>query len=213
VPCLERCYSLSNKLVVFEGIDGAGSTTMLKATEQACHEGDIPVRTAAQPSETRIGDLIRENDASYSAVTQTLLFVADRYTQLSSPLYIEDGFDGVLLMDRHIDSTIAYQAPQVANELSISVDEAINWIMELHETLQVRTADLTVYVDTPPQTAAQRIHDRDGYEDEGVVADAYALYDSLYDGRENVIQVDGTQSRGQMIDEAAPKVIDAIEDL
>jgi dTMP kinase len=208
---------MNNTLISWEGVDGSGKTTLLKAVEQACRDGSIPVRATKEPSESRIGELILDDDASYPPETQTLLFAADRALHQSTPLYHGSRDECVVLCDRHVGSTLAYQGPQLADKWELPLDAVWQWIHEVHSWSGVRYPDVTVYVDTPPETAVTRLYDRDTYESDGMLDAAHDAYRRLYSAEDceachTVVTVDGSQPRDEMIDNGVPKVLDAIED-
>ena len=123
---------MSGLFISIEGIDGAGKTTQLqRLRDYAMRFGVHPVMTR-EPGGTPAGLAIRElvlhgiaafpsiataggsdvEDASddLNPITETLLYVADRaqhVTQVVRPA-LDD--DGVVISDRYIDSTLAYQA-------------------------------------------------------------------------------------------------------
>jgi dTMP kinase len=205
-----------NLFVTFEGVDNSGKTTLVQAVEHACSEASYGVQTTAEPSETDVTDLISEK---YPAVVQTMLFAADRYLHQDCPLYhdstpIVDGEGSVVLCDRHMDSTLAYQIPQLVSEEDWTVEFADNWIHAIHEGW-VRQPDVTVFVDTSPEVAVERSLYEDDFEDPWLQQEAYTMYQDMYNGLDDYdgfIRVNGEQPRDEMIDEGVSKLMEVIDE-
>jgi dTMP kinase len=101
-------------LVTFEGVEGSGKSTQMRlCAERLEAEGRIPVRTR-EPGGTAIGSRIREilmdpANTHLDAVTEWLLYEADRrqhVVEMLGPL-VESG--RFVLCDRYMDATEAYQ--------------------------------------------------------------------------------------------------------
>jgi dTMP kinase len=80
-----------------------------------------------------------------------LLFTAARrdHVRMRIRPALEQG--KMVICDRYIDSTRAYQA----------TSEAKNLIEDLHQIFVALDPDITFWIDTPVETAAQRIHARE----------------------------------------------------
>jgi dTMP kinase len=192
-----------------EGIDASGKTTLSNALAAACREADISCRQTSEPSDSSVGQLIRDHGSDFPPAVQTLLFAADRYLHQHGPI-LGSGYDGVVICDRYVDSTIAYQAPKLAADYDVDLSTAISYVERCHRPW-LREPDLTVFVDTAPDTAYRRIHDPDDYEDPSRLEAAYSVYQRLYkDSYDRVITVDGEQERDAMIDSGVRKVMDEL---
>lgn len=104
--------------IVFEGIDGAGTSTQLKLISQKLGE---KVWITAEPTESPIGRLIREFLKGKFPLTEntvTRLFAADR----EEHIYGENGILSHLkqgkkvFCDRYFFSTYAYQSSPIMKE-------------------------------------------------------------------------------------------------
>jgi len=196
-------------LIAVEGIDGSGKTTLSNAIAAACREADISCRQTSEPSDSSVGELIREHGSDFPSAVQTLRFAADRYLHQHGPL-LGSKYDGVVICDRYIDSTIAYQAPKLSDAYDVDLTTAIGYVERCHRPW-LREPDLTVFVDTAPDTAYRRIHDPDDYENPSWLEAAYNVYQRLYDDSyERVVMVDGEQERDAMIDSGVRAVMDEL---
>ncbi|MEW6085293.1 MAG: dTMP kinase [Chloroflexota bacterium] len=142
------------KLIVLEGLDGAGTTTQARLLAEVLRvEHNIRVWTTREPSEGPIGAQIRSILArrlSMGGNTLAALFTADRLDHLYSGGGVRERLNNGewVIMDRYYLSSFAYQA------LSMSEDEK-RWLFAMHQfCIQ---PDLTVFVDVEAKTSMTRI--------------------------------------------------------
>ena len=147
------------RLVVLEGIDGAGTTTHVARLAEKLRTARVPVRVTREPSDGPIGVLIRQILTGRVVVpggrapgwqTMALLFAADRMDHVESTIepFIADG--GVVLSDRYDASSLAYQSVSSGAHAR----DALEWIRTLNRF--VRRPDLTMVLDVLPEIAAER---------------------------------------------------------
>ena len=113
--------------IVFEGLDGAGTTTQANLLEEKYNSLNIPCINSCEPTRGFIGKAIREvlsGDIKVASGTIAKLFVSDRHEHLYNPK------DGILsrckagdfvISDRYLFSSLAYQ----------SLDYGFDNVMEL----------------------------------------------------------------------------------
>ena len=149
-------YSLKN-FVVFEGIDGSGTTTQLAMLSQVLAVKGILFRTTAEPTSRPEGQLIRrilrgEIDADPGTVAY--LFATDRHQHLH-------GSDGILpaihegafvFCDRYILSSLAYQGITCGEDLP------------LHLNSRFPRPGLTIYFRIDPEQSMERVLRRESLE-------------------------------------------------
>jgi dTMP kinase len=145
----------AGRLVVFEGLDGSGTTTQLDALRDWLAGRDIEVIVTHEPSGGPIGQVLRraiDGDVALDPVTLALAFAADRADHLAVP---REGINAVLdagmwvLSDRYVLSSLAYQSGQGL---------PLEWLAELNRF--ARSPDLTIFIDTPPDECLRRIEAR-----------------------------------------------------
>jgi dTMP kinase len=101
------------RLIVFEGIEGAGKTTQIKLLAERLAGAGVVARGVREPGGTPVGDDIREillhPEKEITPATEALLFMASRAELVSRELLpaLNDGV--VVLVDRFFLSTYAYQ--------------------------------------------------------------------------------------------------------
>jgi dTMP kinase len=100
------------KLIVFEGIDGTGKTTQLSLLAKVLSDRGLPVVSTREPTEGVYGKKIRElyrNRESISPREELELFLADRHEHVRELLRPALLAGKIVLCDRYILSTVAYQ--------------------------------------------------------------------------------------------------------
>lgn len=147
------------RLVVLEGIDGAGTTTHVARLADRLRSLRVPVRATREPSDGPVGTLVRQvltgrlvvpGGRAPGWVTMALLFAADRMDHVESEIepFLAEG--GVVISDRYDASSLAYQSVSSGSQSK----DAVEWIRILNR--YVRRPDLTIVLDVSPETAAER---------------------------------------------------------
>jgi len=147
------------RLVVLEGIDGAGTTTHVARLAERLRSLRVPVRATREPSDGPVGTLVRQvltgrlvvpGGRAPGWVTMALLFAADRMDHVESEIepFLAEG--GVVISDRYDASSLAYQSVSSGSQAK----DAVEWIRTLNR--YVRRPDLTIVLDVSPETAAER---------------------------------------------------------
>jgi dTMP kinase len=181
--------SMKGKLIVLEGIDGAGTTT--QAQRLGRHFG-ARLHVTREPSDGAAGMLIRQilrgEHRRFDHTALALLFAADRLDHLRRE--IEPQLDkGVhVVSDRYVISSFVYQSLFVDGEFVHHVNR------------YARPADLTLLLAVPVQVALDRRQTRgmpdelfDPIEHQRRVAAEYAREAERLRVRENVKVLDGTR--------------------
>ncbi len=147
------------RLVVLEGIDGAGTTTHVARLAEKLRSLRVAVRMTREPSDGPVGTLVRQvltgrlvapGGRAPGWQTMALLFAADRMDHVESSIdpFVAEG--GVILSDRYDASSLAYQSISSGAHAR----DALEWIRTLNRF--VRRPDLTIVLDVPPEVAAER---------------------------------------------------------
>ncbi len=147
------------RLVVLEGIDGAGTTTHVARLADRLRKQRVPVHATREPSDGPVGTLARQvltgrivvpGGRAPGWVTMALLFAADRMDHVESEIepFLAEG--GVVVSDRYDASSLAYQSISSGAESK----EAVEWIRALNR--YVLRPDLTIVLDVAPDVASER---------------------------------------------------------
>jgi len=140
------------RLIVLEGLDGAGTTTQTKRLVAHLRDRGHPVHGTREPSDGPIGRLIREMltghhaipDQSIGQSTFGLLFAADRLDHLQREVEPQLAAGTLVISDRWYHSSLAYQGTGADRD----------WITALNA--RARRPDLTIFLEVRPEVAAQR---------------------------------------------------------
>jgi dTMP kinase len=150
------------RLITIEGIDGAGKTTLAAGLLDALMGRGIQAKLLREPGGVPAAEGIRElvidPDLHVTARTEALLYAAAR-AQLVEEAIEPMLASGVwLLLDRYIDSSLAYQGG--GRELGIDAVRAIN-------EFAIRTAwpDRTLLLMIDPSLGRSRSRSRSGAPD------------------------------------------------
>lgn len=141
-----------SKLVVLEGLDGAGTTTQAQRLAVALRERGHAVHVTREPSDGPIGKLLRAmltgghaiDGAAIDQRTFGLLFAADRMDHVQREVDPALAAGTSVISDRWYHSSFAYQGTGAARA----------WIEACNQ--HARKPDLTVFLRVSAEVAAAR---------------------------------------------------------
>jgi len=148
--------------VTFEGIEGSGKTTHMGiAAERLTSQGYRVVKTR-EPGGTRIGEQVRTvllspEHGNMSPVAELFLYEACRAQLITEYVRPELGKGNLVLCDRYIDATTAYQG--YGRGLDLDLIERLNVAAG-----QGVKPDLTILLDCTVQKGFERMRSR--YQDD-----------------------------------------------
>jgi len=119
---------VNGTLISFEGPEGAGKSSVLEAVLPLLEEKGIPFITTREPGGVDIAEKIRQvildpDHTRMDAKTELLLYIASRRQHLVERVLPALAAGKIVLMDRFIDSSVAYQG--YGRGLSV---EDIEWL-------------------------------------------------------------------------------------
>jgi dTMP kinase len=187
------------KFIVFEGLDGAGTSTQIELLANFFRSRGIDAAVTREPTDGPVGRLVRQvlrKEVELDAAALALLFAADRIDHLESgdgvKVALETG--RWLLSDRYVLSSVAYQAAE-------GLDPA--WVVGLNR--RAITPDLTIFVSVDPETAMQRIEGRGARLERFETLERLRLVDAHFRAHlgdstltGDVIEVDGNAGIGDV---------------
>lgn len=146
---------VNGTLISFEGPEGAGKSSILEAILPLLEEKGIPYITTREPGGVDIAEKIRQvildpDHTSMDAKTELLLYIASRRQHLVERVLPALAAGKVVLMDRFIDSSVAYQG--YGRGLSV---EDIEWLNQF--ATDGLKPDLTLYFDLDVEEGLARI--------------------------------------------------------
>ncbi len=142
--------------ITFEGIDGSGKTTIGKYVHDYLKNKGKSVFYTEEPKNILFDvKKIMENDID--DFTRLFIFMADRVEHLKLIReHIEK--DEIVICDRFIDSTLAYQGSRLVDKLG-SMEKSYEYIMKIFEPFGLEP-DMIVYLDVDPELGLKRIGNR-----------------------------------------------------
>ncbi len=142
------------KFIVFEGLDGAGTTTQMKILGEKFSAKGRQVFLTHEPTDNPIGKTVRaclQKKFRTTPSALALLYSSDRDDHLYNPEYgiehhLNDG--DIVISDRYFYSSIAYQGVQCSYEFIRKINSPFP------------DADIIIFVDTPVDECMARIEKR-----------------------------------------------------
>lgn len=147
----------SGLFISFEGPDGSGKSSVLKAIEQKIKTEfkNVDLMLVREPGGTKFGEIIRDAILSPKnqmlPITEALLFAASRAELFQGPALDHLKNNGLLISDRYVDSSIAYQG--VARKIGANTITEINAFATKN-----LTPNLTFFLMIQPEKAILRIN-------------------------------------------------------
>jgi dTMP kinase len=159
-------YSATGCFVALEGGEGAGKSTQARRLSEWLRSEGYDVLLTHEPGDTEVGRQLRSivldpatGDISHR--TEALLYAADKAEHVDRVVKPALMRGAVVITDRYVDSTLAYQGAGRAL-LDREVERIARWA-----TGDLRP-NLTVVLDLPPADGLTRFEERDRIEAESV---------------------------------------------
>lgn len=182
-------------LITFEGIDGSGKSTQARRLYEHLKSLGYKVSLYRDPGSTELAEKIRELILGFETdpTTELLLFECARSSLMWEKI-LPDLRDGkVVIVDRFIDSTMAYQG--YGREINLGTVNILN-----HIAIRGRKPDITFLLNVPLEMALERIKGkRTRFEDKDYlrrVRDAYILI--AHEQKDRIVMLDGTRSEEEV---------------
>ena len=195
---------MNGLFITFEGVDGSGKSLMLKLAAQKLRACGYDVLCTMEPGGSPLGRQLRQIilDSPYGTVDprgELLLYAADRALHVSKVIQPALAAGRIVLCDRYIDSSYAYQGGGRSIEtedIRLLNDFAAYGLLP----------DVTFLLDLPAAEALSRLHgpkDRIEQEDLSFFENIAAAYRRLAESeKERFHVIDATRS----IDEESAEI-------
>jgi dTMP kinase len=173
--------------ITFEGPEGSGKTTVLQQVASKL-QGEFETIVTREPGGVNTGEQIREillEGGEMDERTEALLFAASRREHLVGKVIPSLDQGKVVLCDRYIDSSLAYQG--YARGIGVEEVKAINEF-----AINGLYPDLTIYLDVSVAVGRQRIvsnlREQNRLDQEDV-----AFHEKVVEGYHKVIDSDASR--------------------
>lgn len=142
-----------NNMIVFEGLDGAGTTTQNKLLQEHLESKGKKTFLTHEPTDNPIGRVVRQvlqHKFATTAEALALLYASDRHDHLYNSEYgiikhLENG--EYVLADRYFYSSIAYQGVECSTDYIRTIN-------------QYPAPEFVIFIDTPVDNCINRIEKR-----------------------------------------------------
>lgn len=168
-------------LITFEGIDGSGKSTLIKQVGEYLKSKNLNTLITYEPYDEDIRNLIKSG--KYLPKAELALFTADRVQHIENIILPALKDNMIVLCDRFIDSTIAYQFG--GNGISPDVIKAIYKLLNYPIY-----PERTYYLDIPISEAMFRISKRYSKEYDKYDCQSYEFYQNIQIGYKQAIRED-----------------------
>ena len=199
-------FTLTGKFITFEGPDGSGKSTVIKAVKEFLTEEGKEILLTREPGGIRISEEIRDiilskENTMMSAETEALLYAAARSQHYAEKIVPALAAGKVILCDRFLDSSLAYQGH--ARGLGIEDVYQINKF-----GIGNHLPDLTIFIDVPPIVGLKRVT-RSSRDMDRLDLESLDFHEKAYEGyqiiskrfKERFVTVDGTNSVETVIED------------
>jgi len=173
-------------LITLEGVEGSGKSTLIQYLKELIEGIGKRVIVTREPGGIEISEQIRSvildtKNTKMDGRTEALLYAAARRQHLVERIIPALKEGNVVLCDRFIDSSLAYQgyARDLGIDEVLSINEfAIGGFMP----------NLTLYLDLDPQIGLSRIHKNKGREVNRLDLEEISFHLKVREGYEEVIK-------------------------
>lgn len=184
--------------VVFEGIDGAGKSSLIEKVKEHYLQQGVDVLALREPGSTQIGEEIRKLilHETMSPKTEVMLFFAARAELVETKIKPALNKGTLVLLDRYSLSTYAYQGAGRGLDVPI--------LIEINDFVTNRLdPDVAFVVDVPVDVAMKRSKKTDKFDNETVefferVREAFVMSAKVYNG---FVLLDGTKPLEDLVKE------------
>lgn len=190
--------------IVFEGLDGSGSTTQARLLAEALLKRGIEVLQTKEPVDgTPIGNLIRsalKKEWKVDPKALQLLFTADRAQHLAETIQPAQESGKTVISDRYLLSTVAF------GSLSVPRETLLEWNSSFPRP------DLTFLFRLDPKECIARIESRGNtkelFEKEETLRKVWETYEWLVERFPEIVIIDASQSIEQIHAQCLEKVLE-----
>lgn len=178
--------------ICVEGLDGSGKTTQAKILTERLSKIRVAVYTA-EPSQGKTGIYIREcclyEDKRLPIESEALLFAADRIEHLENEIKPALAEGKVVICDRYIYSSYAYQGSAGLN---------LGWIERINSF--AFKPDYAVFIDVPPERVLERLKRKKSVMETLVIQRKVRETYLKYVEKGKLILLDGDESKDAVAD-------------
>ena len=191
--------------ITFEGGEGTGKSTLITKIKKYLESKGYDVILTREPGgkgsklAEEIRSLVLDPKYKVNPYTEALLYAASRAQHLDEVIIPALQKQQIVLCDRYIDSSFAYQA--YARGLGM------DFIMDINKYAQDHLPDITFYIDVAPDVGISRIQGReknDRWDQENLPRPSLEMFPN------RIIKIDGFKSLDQIEEEIMQVISDKL---
>ncbi|MBU1159308.1 MAG: dTMP kinase [Candidatus Thermoplasmatota archaeon] len=184
-------------LIILEGIDGCGKSTVAKRLAEAIGGNVVLTR---EPTDSWMGRAVKDGDGKeVSPYTDALLFMTDRAYHVAE--MVEEIKKGKLIIcDRYYHSTVAYQAASLRRK---GLGDNFDWLLDANTRIAIKP-DATYILRVPVDVALKRMSDRpekSRFEKAEFLQEVSANYDRLASMDSTIVMIDATKDPDEVLEQ------------
>jgi len=193
--------------ITFEGVEGCGKSTVAEKIYEKLLKENYPIILSREPGGVKIAEQIRKiildkNNVELDNRSEALLFAASRRQHLVEKVWPALKENKIILCDRYIDSSLAYQGG--GKELGVQQVLDIN-LFATENTLP----DLTVLFDIDPRLGLERIDKNSKREVNRLDLESLKFYDKV---RKTFLDLAKTYNKRYVVIDASKPLEDVINE-
>lgn len=209
--------SMNGKLIVFEGPDGSGKTTVLEKVYKKLLKDGYEVYKFREPGGTEISEKIRQiildnDNVKMSDKCEALLYASSRAQLVDEKLRPLLKKGSLILCDRYVLSSMLYQG--IGRNLGINEIKAINDF-----AIGDVSADLTLFLNIDYKTALDR--KRKNFVSDRLENEDYSFHKKTYDGyirlskmyEDDIISIDANKDVDTVVNSCLEIINDYLKEI
>jgi dTMP kinase len=163
--------------ITIEGGEGSGKSSLISSLSKWLLSSGLPCVVTREPGGTLLGEKIRNiflSAGSMGGLTELMLILAARAEHVSTVVEPALKRGDIVLCDRYVDSTMAYQAFGRRGD----VEKVWHLATEIIPLLP----DLTLYLDVPPEVGFKRVYTRQQEKRDRLESEEHSFHERVREG-------------------------------
>lgn len=206
---------MDGKLIVFEGPDGSGKTTVLNEVKKRLENENIDFLDYREPGGTYISEKIRDiiidkDNSAMTASCECLLFAASRAQLVEEKIKPALEAGKIILCDRFVLSSLLYQG--------VGRGLGINKVKEINDFATAGLkADLTIFFDIDYKSAL--IRKRANFTADRLESEDFDFHKKIFDAyleiaekfKKDIKKIDASKSVFEVTEEVMQLIYESLE--
>lgn len=205
-----KSASEGNAFFVFEGIDGAGKSTVIKIVGERLEALGHDVVVTAEPTGSWIGDCVRRaNREHVTDLAETFLFIADR-AEHTEDIRRSLSEGAVVLCDRYVSSTLAYQGVVLEHLMG---PKTLDWLRTVNSPFMIGPG-ITFFLKIDPEVAMARLggrKERAKFEKLDFLRKVDAIYQKLSFEDLSFVTIEASRPIDKVVDQVLAMINERLE--